>query len=262
MNLLPQAYLLDVIAGCLAIVIGFRFFLEYRYGTVFTSYAQMIGKDQKKITRKKEQALFLTILCPTLLCHIAFRSVFGTGTLMLLSWIILWYVIYTIAFHFYAKSNPISPQPEDPSEKHEERKTKGNSSEDDESGSQKKILKILNWPENEILPISRPISMSLHIQLYLDKNESCSAGFSACGGSRQQHFHLCRSAIPAEHFYITENGVSCDIKILLRSGLFCRQIAGTYITFLAIIQHSVPSVSAFFNSGHRLAAGQLAQHRR
>ncbi len=136
MNLLPQAYLLDVIAGCLAIVIGFRFFLEYRYGTVFTSYAQMIGKDQKKITRKKEQALFLTILCPTLLCHIAFRSVFGTGTLMLLSWIILWYVIYTIAFHFYAKSNPISPQPEDPSEKHEERKTKGNSSEDDESGSQ------------------------------------------------------------------------------------------------------------------------------
>ena len=81
MSLLPQAYLLDVIAGCLAIVIGFRFFLEYRYGTVFTSYAQMIGKDQKKITRKKEQALFLTILCPTLLCHIAFRSVFGTGTL-------------------------------------------------------------------------------------------------------------------------------------------------------------------------------------
>ena len=137
MNLLPQAYLLDVIAGCLAIVIGFRFFLEYRYGTVFTSYAQMIGKDQKKITRKKEQAPFLTILCPTLLCHIAFRSVFGTGTLMLLSWIILWYVIYTIAFHFYAKSNPISQQPEGPSEKHEERKTKGNSSEDDESGSQK-----------------------------------------------------------------------------------------------------------------------------
>ena len=95
MNLLPQAYLLDVIAGCLAIVIGFRFFLEYRYGTVFTSYAQMIGKDQKKITRKKEQALFLTILCPTLLCHIAFRSVFGTGTLMAA------FMDYSVVCHLY-----------------------------------------------------------------------------------------------------------------------------------------------------------------
>ncbi len=113
LGLLPQAYLLDITAGCLAAVIGYRFFLEYSYGTIFTTYAQMVGKDPKKIKRKKDQALFLTILCPALLCHIAFQNAFGTGTLVLLTWIILWYLVYTFGFHNYAKNHPVNEQPEE-----------------------------------------------------------------------------------------------------------------------------------------------------
>ena len=47
------------------------------------------------------------------------------------------------------------------------------------------------------------------------KKESCSAGFSACGGLPKQHFPFRRSAILAKLFHLIGNKVSYKMKKLL-----------------------------------------------
>lgn len=108
LKLIPSAYLLQFWAGGLGVALGVRYILSYYYGTVFTVYSHMAGREEKAIKRKKDQAFFLTILCEALLFHIAFHSLFGTSTLVLLTWLIVWYLIYTVAFHFYAKAHPFT----------------------------------------------------------------------------------------------------------------------------------------------------------
>lgn len=108
LKLIPSPYLLQVWAGGMGVALGVRYILSYYYGTIFTVYTHMAGREEKVIKRKKDQAFFLTILCEALLFHIAFHSLFGTSTLVLLTWLIVWYLIYTVAFHFYAKSHPFT----------------------------------------------------------------------------------------------------------------------------------------------------------
>lgn len=110
LKLIPGAYLLQFWAGGLGVALGVRYILNYYYGTIFTVYSHMAGREEKVIKRKKDQAFFLTILCEALLFHIAFHSLFGTSTLVLLTWLIVWYLIYTVAFHFYAKTHPFVEQ--------------------------------------------------------------------------------------------------------------------------------------------------------
>ena len=50
----------------------------------------------------------------------------------------------------------------------------------------------------------------------LTKKESCFAGFTTCGGSRERHLHIRRSAIPRRVFYLIGNfgKISYQIKKL------------------------------------------------